>query len=475
MSARRRFSHPRRRGNQLIALAMLLAVGLVTYFSFHPQLPFAQPYELDAVVRDANQLRGGAPVRIAGVEAGKVTSIGTGPVQGTATVHMEIDDSALPIHSDATLRIRPRIFLEGGYYVELHPGTPTGRQLDSGGTLPLPQTATPVEFTDLLSTFAQPIRSSFRTTLKEFDTGLAGGGAEGLREVAPELAPTLRDLAIVAQAAQGERPDEVTRIVSYGSRLTAALARSPQALGGLVSNFRGTADALAARDADLADSVTELDALMRDAPTGLAALDGTLPVARRVVTEARPALRVAPASLKRTVGVVNELGTLVAPGVRERTVAGLATTFVDLPTLVTRMAALFPSTKSLADCLDTHIVPNLKSVVPDGDLSSGRPVWQDFAHSVVGLASATQNFDGNGYSTRYEFGAGPQGLVAPSLPGIGTLRGSSSGPLRSRPVPLPGRKAPALRTDVPCTSQKLPSLETPVGDAGLGGGGGGTP
>ena len=30
-----------------------------------------------------------------------------------------------------------------------------------------------------------------------------------------------------------------------------------------------------------------------------------------------------------------------------------------------------------------------------------------FAHSVVGLASATQNFDGNGYRTRYEFGGGP--------------------------------------------------------------------
>jgi phospholipid/cholesterol/gamma-HCH transport system substrate-binding protein len=451
MSGRPRFDHPQRRGNQAMAVAMLVAIGLITYFSFHPALPFSSPYELNAVVRDSNQLRGGAPVRIAGVEAGKVTGMGAGPA-GTTIVHMQIDDGVLPIHSDATLRIRPRIFLEGGYYVEVHPGTPDGKALDSGGTIPLPQTATPVEFADLLTTFDSPIRGSLRGGLKELDTGLAGGGAEGLREVAPELAPTLRDLAIVAQAARGKEPDEVSRIVSYGSRLTAALARSPGALRGLVTNFRGTVDALAARDAELAGTVTELDALMRSAPAGLQALDAALPVTRRVVSGARPALRVAPVSLRRTV-------------------AGLATTFVDLPTLITRMASLFPAAKPLTDCLQSHILPNLKSVVPDGDLSSGRPVWQDFAHSLVGLASATQNFDGNGYRTRYEFGAGPDGIATPDLPGVGPLVGSTKGPLHSRPLPLADHKTPALRTDVPCTTQKLPSLETPVGDAGLAGGG----
>ena len=37
---------------------------------------------------------------------------------------MEIKDAALPIHEDAELKIRPRIFLEGNFFVDLQPGTP---------------------------------------------------------------------------------------------------------------------------------------------------------------------------------------------------------------------------------------------------------------------------------------------------------------------------------------------------------------
>ena len=37
---------------------------------------------------------------------------------------MDIDSDGLPIHADATAGIRSRIFLEGNFYVDLHPGTP---------------------------------------------------------------------------------------------------------------------------------------------------------------------------------------------------------------------------------------------------------------------------------------------------------------------------------------------------------------
>ena len=37
---------------------------------------------------------------------------------------MDIQQNGLPIHADATVDIRPRIFLEGNFYVDLKPGTP---------------------------------------------------------------------------------------------------------------------------------------------------------------------------------------------------------------------------------------------------------------------------------------------------------------------------------------------------------------
>ena len=50
-------------------------------------------------------------------------------MEGTnaAVLTMEIKDAALPIHEDATAKIRPRIFLEGNFFVDLKPGSPARR------------------------------------------------------------------------------------------------------------------------------------------------------------------------------------------------------------------------------------------------------------------------------------------------------------------------------------------------------------
>ena len=47
-----------------------------------------------------------------------------GKGEDAAIVTMEITDTALPIHQDATMKLRPRLFLEGNLFVDLHPGSP---------------------------------------------------------------------------------------------------------------------------------------------------------------------------------------------------------------------------------------------------------------------------------------------------------------------------------------------------------------
>lgn len=452
----------RRRSNQLFAAAMLLALLVAGYFAFKPGVPFADGYQVKALVASSNQLRGGAPVRIAGVDVGEVTEIAEGPGATTALT-LDIDDDALPLHSDATVRIRPRVFLEGGFYVELSPGTPAGRELESGATLPLSQSARPVQFHQLLSVFEQPIRKSLRGGLSAFAHGLSGGGSEGLRAVAPNLEPMLRDLTVVADAAQGTEPRDVSKLIASAARVTAALSRDRRALADMVTNFRISADALGADDAALAETIEEADLLLRAVPSGLRALDGALPVLERVARGAAPAVRIAPGALRRTGRVLGDLGGLVEPGARGRTINGLRTTFLELPTLVVRMGSLFPTVKPLTDCLQSHVIPTLNKEAPDGALSSGRPVWQDFAHSLVGLASATQNFDANGYATRYLFGTGRETYSTDALPGIGTLTGRTSGPLQARPIRPADGNPPPIRRDVTCSTQPVPSLEAEAG------------
>ena len=69
-------------------------------------------------------------MRIAGVDVGKVTEVehlvdANGKGQKAAVVTMELNDDALPIRQDATMQLRPRLFLEGNLFVDLHPGSPT--------------------------------------------------------------------------------------------------------------------------------------------------------------------------------------------------------------------------------------------------------------------------------------------------------------------------------------------------------------
>ena len=138
----------------------LILVAVACYFAFTKANPFADPYELKAVVESANALKANSPVRIAGVNVGKVTDVKTlGGNKQLAEVTMEIKDEGLPIRDDAELTIRSRLFLEGNYFVDIHPGTPAGKELKSGSTLPPQQTAFPVQFSQVLTRRSRPTRA----------------------------------------------------------------------------------------------------------------------------------------------------------------------------------------------------------------------------------------------------------------------------------------------------------------------------
>ena len=56
----------------------LVVVALFAYFGFSKSNPFSNPYEFKAVFNDVNNLKPKSPVRIAGVEVGKVTKVAAG-------------------------------------------------------------------------------------------------------------------------------------------------------------------------------------------------------------------------------------------------------------------------------------------------------------------------------------------------------------------------------------------------------------
>src|SRR3954447_23103443 len=128
-----------------------IVVTLVAcYFGFTKANPFAQHFELRAAFKTTNNLRPNSPVRIAGVTIGKVTKVERAGDDG-AIVTLRIDDKGQPIHSDAHVAIRPRIFLEGNFFVDLQPGTPSAPILGDNDIIPVNQTDTPVQLDQILT------------------------------------------------------------------------------------------------------------------------------------------------------------------------------------------------------------------------------------------------------------------------------------------------------------------------------------
>ncbi len=128
---------------------LILIAILVTgaFFAFTKFNPFANPYEFQAVFENANNLKARSPVRIAGVDVGEVKKVE--PIthgEGAARVTMEVKEEGLPIHEDAELKIRPRIFLEGNFFVDVQPGSPSAPILEEGEPIGPTQTAAPVQF-----------------------------------------------------------------------------------------------------------------------------------------------------------------------------------------------------------------------------------------------------------------------------------------------------------------------------------------
>ena len=126
--------------------------------------------------------------------------------------------------------------------------------------------------------------------------------------------------------------------------------------------------------------------------------------------------------------------------------------------LETPLTELLGKVTPVSTCVRDHATPVLKSKVDDGQHSTGLPVYKELLDGFVGLASASQNFDGNGPSVRYNGGYGEQLVSTGTLPGGDRLFGTSAAPLLGS-RPRPPAKQPPFRPDVPCTSQDVPKLE----------------
>jgi phospholipid/cholesterol/gamma-HCH transport system substrate-binding protein len=463
---RRRSRHRTDKGTSPLAVGLVLVVLLTigVYFAYTQANPFANPYEFSATFRSAQNLKSDAVVRIAGVNVGKVTKV-EHVDRGAARVTMEIEEKGLPIKRDASLKIRPRIFLEGNLFVDLAPGSPSAEELPDGGEIGVAQTSTPVLFSDVLSILQSDVRSDLQTLLREYSSGLAGKGARGLNQTFRYGEDAYREAAIANEATLGIGEHDLSRLVRGQQQTAAGLARNEDALRDLVTNFNTFAGALAREDDALRAAIPALDEVLRVGQPALAALNGSLPSLRAFARDALPATISSGPALDANLPFIRQARGLMG----ERELKGLTSDLREAVPALVRLNAgqveFLEQGRALSACTDNVVVPFARTPIPDPDFpaNSGQPFYKQSSRGLVGLSGESRIYDTTSGLFHFQFGSGPYTIVQPGESGEKTVGTTAFPPLGVRPA-RPERR-PDFRPNEPCEIQEPPNLNAVGGEA----------
>jgi virulence factor Mce-like protein len=433
--------------------AGVIAVVLIvvfSYFGFTKANPFANPYELKAMWANVNNLRPNSPVRIAGVEVGKVTKVDAveqGQGEGAALVTMEIKKKGLPIREDATVKARTRIFLEGNLFVDLKPGSPSAPEADDGFTIPIQNTSAPVQIGQVLTALQDDTREDLKTLLKEYSKALEGKGAKGFNDSIRYWEDAYKNAALANDATLGQEPTrDLQRVLKGQQRTFAALNTDEEALKGLVTNFNITAGAFAREDVALEASVPALRDTLRAAQPALAALNDSLPSLRAFSVDALPGVRSSAPTLRAGLPFIKQARLLV----RRSELRGLAAELRrQVPSLIALSETSIPvleQARALSACTNNVLVPFIRSRIPnvqgpDANGNNNHQVRHQLQRGFVGLSGESRLSDGNNQFFH-----------------------TSAIPLAPNVQPAPPTvvdQPPPRRPDVPCETQEPPNLNAP--------------
>jgi len=445
----------------------LVVIGLFTYFGFTKQNPFANPYELHAVFDSVNRLAERSPVRIAGVNVGKVTKVE--PLDdgsGKARVTMEIDESGLPIKKDAELKVRSRLFLEGNYFVDLHPGRPGSPELDSGSTIGPNQTAAPVQYLQVLTALQSETRQDLQRLLKEYSNALRGPGARGFNQAIKHWEEAWRTTSQVNDAYLGRGPHDLTRVLDGQARVYGALSSDEEALEDLVTGLNDTMSGFARQEDNLRAAIPELRDVLREGRPALASLNTALPEIRAFARDALPGARSSKATLDAQLPFIRQARRLMSEPELRGLAARLRAAMPYLVRLNQGTTLTLEQNRALASCQNNVLLPFAKTPIPDPDFDwhTGEPWYEESPRAFVGLSGESRIADANSPMFRVLAGGGPSTIVSTPETMDGPVYGQTLVPLDGvRPV-RPSRRSP-FRPDVPCETQEVPDLNAPGGPA----------
>src|SRR5215216_6993072 len=245
-------------------LIALIVIG--TYLGASKDIPFTRPFQLKAVFENSPPIHKGQSVRIAGVEVGKVSAVEPKGGDSPATVvTRKLEDEALPIHKNAQIKVRPRLFFEGNLFFDVRPGTASAGDVEDGDTIPVSQTSAPVQLDQVLGVLKSDTRADLQKLLIGYGDALNGEpkpgedddqdpdtkgqtAAESLNDSLEYSADSLRGGAVLNDATQGTDLHDLSKLIGSQQKIFAALSSHEGSLKDLITNFNTTMGALATQE-----------------------------------------------------------------------------------------------------------------------------------------------------------------------------------------------------------------------------------
>ncbi len=280
----------------------------------------------------------GADFKVGGVPVGSITDLDVRRSDARALLTVEVSkaEGFGGLRDSATCTINPQSLI-GEYFVDCQPGE-TGELLESGATIAIDSTTSPIAPDLVVDIMRRPIAERFSIIFSQLGVGFAARGDdvnETIRRALPALGTTNRVLDLLAQRREtlqdltresgqvlkvlGRRNADVTDFVVEAENAASATADRREAVAETFRRFPGFLDELTPTMTDLGTASRGLTPALADlraaAPSVTALLDTLRPFAqasRPAITSLGAASREGTEASREARSLVDRLGTLGA-------------------------------------------------------------------------------------------------------------------------------------------------------------------
>jgi phospholipid/cholesterol/gamma-HCH transport system substrate-binding protein len=224
------------RRTALVGLAITVGLMAAAYVVGGMKI-FHRSYSIKAVFSDASDVGPGDPVRVAGIDVGKVSSIQRQP----HSVQMAFQiNKGVKLSQGISASVRLRTLLGKKFIDIADPGT--GPPIASGTVVPETRTKPATDVDQVITAFRGSVQrtdvAAVNAVMQEFDKVMAGR--------ADDVGRLIRGLSSLSTNLAGRKAD-IDRLIAASDQLSGAVDQRRDALGTSLDGMATALDSLAAR------------------------------------------------------------------------------------------------------------------------------------------------------------------------------------------------------------------------------------